>query len=85
MAILQTPYSDKLDISFEDDSITMSKERKEFFGQSDHVRIYGLDFFSRLEKSGFNLNIIRFEDIFSKDEAIKYGILNYNNLIMVYK
>lgn len=85
VAILQTPYSQKIDISFEDESIKTDKDRKEFFGQSDHVRIYGMDFFERLKKVGFNLNIIKFAEIFSADEAAKYGILNYNDLIMVCK
>jgi len=31
----------------------LPQERKKIFGQEDHVRIYGQDYFKRLEQSGF--------------------------------
>lgn len=48
--ILQIPQDLKREITFEDDSITDKKERAKIFGQYDHVRIYGLDFFDRLRE-----------------------------------
>lgn len=55
MAILQIPQDLKRDITFADDSITDQKERAKIFGQYDHVRIYGRDYFDKLRSIGFNV------------------------------
>ncbi len=52
-AILQTPIEKDREKTFEDFSILLPQERKKIFGQEDHVRIYGQDYFKRLEQSGF--------------------------------
>lgn len=54
-AILQVPYSEALQNSYEDYSIKDSAEREVHFGQFDHVRVYGLDYFNRLEEAGFSV------------------------------
>ena len=41
---------------FEDDSITDQKERARIFGQYDHVRVYGRDYFDKLRSIGFTVN-----------------------------
>lgn len=41
--------------TYEDFSITDPKERKEHFGQEDHVRKYGRDIQERLESCGFDV------------------------------
>ena len=58
-AILQVPYSLKLEKTYEDDRYRTPKEREEHFGQFDHVRIYGLDYPDRLRSCGFEVNIIK--------------------------
>jgi SAM-dependent methyltransferase len=59
-AILQVPIL--VEKTFEDPAITDPLEREEKFGQSDHVRIYGLDYRQRLEKSGFLVDVVPFLD-----------------------
>lgn len=54
-AILQIPQDLGRDKTFEDDSITDPKERAEIFGQYDHVRVYGRDYFDRLRSIGFEV------------------------------
>ncbi|MDR2971151.1 MAG: methyltransferase domain-containing protein [Bacteroidales bacterium] len=54
-AILQVPISPILEKTIEDSSITGEEERTEAFGQSDHVRIYGQDYFERLKSVGFKV------------------------------
>lgn len=45
--------------SFEDHSITSPSDRREKFGQADHVRLYGLeDFKRRICEAGFAIEII---------------------------
>lgn len=51
--IFQIPQDLKRTVTFEDDTITDRKERAKIFGQYDHVRIYGRDYFDKLRKVGF--------------------------------
>lgn len=55
MAILQIPQDLSRATTFADDSITDQKERAKIFGQYDHVRIYGRDYFDKLRSIGFNV------------------------------
>jgi SAM-dependent methyltransferase len=55
MAILQIPQDLKREVTFADDSITDQKERAQIFGQYDHVRIYGRDYFDKLRSIGFTV------------------------------
>lgn len=57
--IFQIPQDISRPSTFEDNSITDPKERAKIFGQYDHVRIYGRDYFDKLRKVGF---IVREED-----------------------
>lgn len=54
-AILQIPQDLERDKTFEDDSITDSRERARIFGQYDHVRVYGRDYFEKLRSIGFEV------------------------------
>lgn len=55
IAILQVPYDAKREKTFSDDSIVDPKERARIFGQYDHVRVYGMDYFKTLASIGFNV------------------------------
>ena len=48
------------------------RDRNKFFGQYDHVRVYGLDFYARLTKSGFKPKKIDILKKMSREEKIKY-------------
>ena len=52
-AILQVPLEEDRENTFEDDSITDQQKRTRIFGQYDHVRIYGQDYYKRLQEVGF--------------------------------
>ena len=52
-AILQIPISKTARETFEDFSITTPEDREKYFGQKDHVRIYGQDYKKRLESFVF--------------------------------
>ena len=52
-AILQVPLEEDRENTFEDDSITDQQERTSIFGQYDHVRVYGQDYYNRLQEVGF--------------------------------
>ncbi len=55
MAILQIPQDLNRTVTFTDDTITNQKERAKIFGQYDHVRIYGRDYFDKLRSIGFTV------------------------------
>lgn len=55
MGIFQIPQDLSREFTFSDDSITNQKERAAIFGQYDHVRIYGRDYFDKLRSIGFKV------------------------------
>lgn len=55
MGIFQIPQDLARATTFSDDSITDEKERAKIFGQYDHVRIYGRDYFDKLRAIGFEV------------------------------
>lgn len=71
-AILNVPITREK--TFEDPSIVDPKERLKVFGQEDHVRCYGRDYFERLRDSGFDVEIIKVDDLANSDEAVKMGL-----------
>jgi SAM-dependent methyltransferase len=55
MGIFQIPQDLKRAVTFEDNDITDQKERAAIFGQYDHVRVYGRDYFNKLRSIGFTV------------------------------
>ncbi|MEN9335067.1 MAG: hypothetical protein RLZZ500_54 [Bacteroidota bacterium] len=55
MGIFQIPQDLNRAVTFTDDSITDPKERATIFGQYDHVRVYGRDYFDKLRQIGFTV------------------------------
>lgn len=53
--IFQVPQDLDREFTYEDDNITDKKERARIFGQYDHVRIYGRDYFDKLRNIGFHV------------------------------
>lgn len=74
-AILQVPINQKSSKTFEDSSIIDKKERIEKFGQYDHIRLYGLDYFKKLESFGFKVDPLKYSKEFTESEIIKYGLI----------
>lgn len=72
--IFQVPQDLKRKLTFEDDSITDKKERAKIFGQYDHVRIYGMDYFEKLRKIGFTVEEICPTDGMVKNEIDQYRL-----------
>jgi len=60
MGIFQIPQDLSRAITFEDNSITNKKERARVFGQYDHVRVYGRDYFDKLRSIGFKVDEVAY-------------------------
>lgn len=72
--ILQIPQDLKREATFEDDAITDKKERTKIFGQYDHVRIYGRDYFEKLRTIGFKVEEIDYTALLTHEEIEKYRL-----------
>lgn len=55
IGIFQIPQDLNRAETFTDDQITDPKERAKIFGQYDHVRVYGRDYFDQLRSIGFRV------------------------------
>ena len=85
MGIFQIPQDLNRDLTFEDDNITDKKERAKIFGQYDHVRVYGLDYFDKLRNIGFKVQEVDYTSKFSEEEITKYCLAKGEIIPVVYK
>ena len=74
IGIFQVPIDMKREKTFQDDSITDKKERNKIFGQYDHVRVYGVDYFMKLKNAGFKVEEIDYTKSLSNTEIHRYSI-----------
>lgn len=72
IAIIQVPIDYSLNKTFEDSDITSEKDRQKYYGQYDHVRLYGKDYPERLRQAGFMVKEDNFVDSFSDEEINRY-------------
>jgi SAM-dependent methyltransferase len=82
IAILQIPQDLSRATTFEDDSITDSRERSRIFGQYDHLRIYGRDYFDKLRKIGFQVKEIDLTSELTMEE-VDYFRLSKGELLPI--
>ncbi len=73
-AIVQVPYDAKREITFEDNTITDQSERTRIFGQYDHLRVYGMDYFKKLSSIGFEVNALDYTSSISSDDIERYRL-----------
>ncbi|MGA8853937.1 MAG: SAM-dependent methyltransferase, partial [Christiangramia sp.] len=73
-AILQIPQELDREVTFQDDSITDPKERAKIFGQYDHVRVYGRDYFDKLRAVGFKVKEADYTSELSPAEIDQYRL-----------
>ena len=85
MAILQIPQDLNRETTFEDNTITDKKERAEIFGQYDHVRIYGRDYFDKLRSIGFKVEEVDYTAKLSSEKIDKYRLAKGEIIPVCYK
>lgn len=85
MGIFQIPQDISRDTSYEDKSITSPEERAKHFGQYDHLRVYGLDYFNKLRDIGFKVEEINYSNKLSKEEIRRYAIVEEEILPVCFK
>ena len=85
MGVFQIPQDLSREITFEDDSITDKKERAKIFGQYDHVRVYGRDYFDKLRSFGFKVDEVDYTSTLSEADITKYCLAKGEIIPVVYK
>ncbi|MEL0457479.1 methyltransferase domain-containing protein [Flavobacteriaceae bacterium SZ-1-7] len=85
MGIFQVPQDLNRETTFEDDSITDKKERAKIFGQYDHVRVYGRDYFNKLQAIGFKVEEVDYTSKLSDEEIKKFCLAKGEIIPVVYK
>jgi SAM-dependent methyltransferase len=74
-AVLQTPFASGLEKSLEDSAeINTDAKRIAFYGQEDHVRLYGRDLFERIRAAGFELSLKKHGECLPEVDAGRCGV-----------
>lgn len=72
--IFQVPQDLKRETTFEDPSITDPEQRRRLFGQYDHVRVYGHDYFDLLRQAGFEAEAVDYTQKFPPEMVDRYRL-----------
>jgi SAM-dependent methyltransferase len=83
--IFQIPQDLSRETTFEDNSVTDKKERTKIFGQYDHVRIYGRDYFNKLRSIGFKVDEIDYTQKISSEKLERFCLMKNEVLPVCYK
>ena len=73
--IFQIPQDMSREKTFEDNSIIDKKERTEIFGQYDHVRVYGKDYFNKLRSVGFKVDEIDYTKKITTEKLERFCLM----------
>lgn len=83
--IFQVPMKPSLERTYEDFTIQDPQDRQKHFGQYDHVRWYGMDYFDRLRNAGFETDANYYSRQFSAADIKKWGLMENEILPVVRK
>ncbi len=83
--IFQIPQDLNRENTFEDDSITDPKERAKIFGQYDHVRVYGRDYFDKLRSIGFKVDEVDYTKKIAPDLVERFALAKGEILPVCFK
>jgi SAM-dependent methyltransferase len=84
-AILQSPVDMTRETTLEDPRLTTSEDRRNLFGQDDHLRVYGRDYIERLREAGFYATPDTFVQQFSDKTIDKFGLMKEEVLFICKK
>ena len=85
MGIFQIPQDLTREKTFEDNTITDKKERAKIFGQYDHVRVYGRDYFDTLRSIGFKVEEVDYTAVIAEEIVEKYCLAPGEIIPVVFK
>jgi SAM-dependent methyltransferase len=73
-AILQSPLDPSRPITYEDPSVKEPADRERLFGQFDHVRLYGRDYYDRLDAAGFDVEAVPFAEQLGPEAVAQHAL-----------
>ncbi|WP_198342066.1 class I SAM-dependent methyltransferase [Polaribacter sp. SA4-10] len=85
MGIFQIPQDLSREKTFEDNTITDRKERAKIFGQYDHVRVYGRDYFNKLRAIGFKVDEVDYTQKITPEKLERFCLMKNEILPVCYK
>ena len=85
MGVFQIPQDLNRESTFEDNTIIDKNERAKVFGQYDHVRVYGRDYFDKLRSIGFKVEEVDYTSTLSAEEITKFCLAKGEIIPVVYK
>jgi len=85
MGIFQVPQELARETTYEDPDIITPEDKAKHFGQYDHVRIYGRDYFDRLRNVGFNVEEVDYSLKLSPELVEKYCLAKREILPVCFK
>lgn len=77
-AIILVPINKNFEESYEDPAIQTPEERLLYYGQSDHLRYYGVDFEDKLKNAGFKIISNDFIQNMDEKSLKKYALTDYD-------
>ncbi len=83
--VFQIPQDMSRENTFEDASITDKEERTRVFGQYDHVRVYGRDYFNKLRSIGFKVDEVDYTQRITPKELERFCLMKNEILPVCYK
>lgn len=83
--LFQIPQDLNRATTFEDNTITDKAERAKIFGQYDHVRVYGRDYFNTLRSIGFKVEEADYTAQLSDIDIDKYRLAKGEIIPVVFK
>ena len=85
MGIFQVPQELAREKTYEDPNVKTPEDKAKHFGQYDHVRVYGKDYFNRLRDAGFKVEEVDYTSTFSKEKITEYCLAKGEIIPVVYK
>jgi SAM-dependent methyltransferase len=77
------PHMDlSMEKTFEDATVTSPEERRRLFNQEDHYRVYGRDVKNRLEKAGFEVEMVPYMDAIPNERAKRYKLVTPGVIVL---
>ena len=73
LAILTVPQEEGRLTTYEDASLTSEQQRREAFGQHDHLRIFGDDFADKVAACGFDVSVVN-RSTFSDEDVARHRL-----------
>lgn len=82
MVVLSIPICIDLDETYEDSRILTKEDRNKYYGQEDHVRLYGRDYKQRFSRAGFEITEYSPNREMDEDTIRKYAFIE-NDVVML--